>query len=523
MRRLSRAIHLPAASAKLLARGTTPTTTTTLFARGNSSGLPPQTAERYAIARGKFQVLSQQHLDHFRRLLPSSGSVLTAEEDGLDGYNVDWLKTVRGQSRVVLKPSTTEEVSAILRYCSEHSLAVCPQGGNTGLVGGSVPVFDEIVLSMSRMDKIISVDEISGTLVCEAGCILERISDHLAEKGLRMPLDLGAKGSCQLGGNISTNAGGLRLLRYGSLHGSILGAEFVMADGTVIDVLSEMRKDNTGYDLKQLIVGSEGTLGVVTKLSFACPPKPASEAVALLACDSFEDVLCLFREARQGLAEILSAFEFYDAASAGVAREHLGLSSPLLRDDGTESPFYVLVETGGSNARHDEEKVHAFLERMLSTGRVQNGTMATEPSKIKALWATRERITEALLHDGYVYKYDVSLPLRDLYGAVEATRERLAGHPGVTRVVGFGHVGDGNLHLNITSPQYEEAIADLLEPWLWEQVAAARGSISAEHGVGFKKRDVLGYSKSPEALSLMRQLKDTMDPKGILNPYKTVP
>jgi len=405
-----------------------------------------------------------------------------------------------------------------LKYCNEQRIAVCPQGGNTGLVGGSVPVFDEVILSMSRMNQIISVDKISGAMVCEAGCVLETLSDHLATQGLRMPLDLGAKGSCQIGGNISTNAGGLRLLRYGSLHGSVLGAEFIMADGTVVDVLSQMRKDNTGYDIKQLLIGAEGTLGVVTKLAIACPPKPASEIVALLACRSYDDVLALFTEARHRLGEILSAYEFFDAGCTTVVQERLNLSCPL------ESPsaFYVLIEAAGSNATHDEDKVNAFLEAMLESGRIEDGTMSADPSKMSAIWASRERITEALTHDGYVYKYDISLPLPDLYTLVEDTRARFADQPDV-RVVGFGHMGDGNLHLNVTCPQYEETMTAQLEPWLWEWAQARRGSISAEHGIGFKKRDVLHYSKPSAAVSLMQLLKKSMDPNGILNPYKTVP
>lgn len=488
--------------------------------RGFGIGPVPFTADRYDVKRGHYKALTEQDVSVFRSILPSAAVL----EEDLEAYNIDWLRTVHGQSKLVLKPSSTAEVSAILSYCNKERLAVCPQGGNTGLVGGSVPVFDEIVLSTSRMDKILSVDAISGVLVCEAGCVLQRLSDHLASYGLRMPLDLGAKGSCQIGGNVSTNAGGLRLLRYGSLHGSLLGAEFVLADGTVVDTLTTLRKDNTGYDLKQLLVGAEGTLGVVTKLALSCPALPLSEAVALLACQSYEDVLHVFREARQGLGEIMSAFEFFDAESAIVLKKNLGLTAPISGPGGESfSPFYVLVETGGSNASHDEEKLQILLERLLELGKVTDGTIASEPSKIRHVWDLRERIAESLMHDGYVYKYDVSLPLTEMYRVVEATRRRLAGHSGVIRVNGYGHVGDSNLHLNVTSPSYSHEVLELLEPWLWEQVRQVRGSISAEHGIGFKKRDVLGYSKRPEAIALMQKLKQLFDPNAILNPYKTVP
>lgn len=405
-----------------------------------------------------------------------------------------------------------------MKHCHDRCLAVCPQGGNTGLVGGSVPVFDEVVLSTAKMDQIIEIDDATGIMVCEAGCVLEQLDLTLADHGLRMPLDLGAKGSCQIGGNVSTNAGGLRLLRYGSMHASVMGVEFVLANGTVIDCLSKMRKDNTGSYLKQMVIGSEGTLGIITKLAIACPPKPNAENLAFLSVASYEDVIKLFVDAKTSLGEILSAYEFLDHHCVQVLIEHCQVHSPLE----SESPFYVLIETAGSNAAHDEEKLHTFLERSMESGLVLDGTVATEPSKMKAVWEVRERITEALKHDGYVYKYDISLPLKDLYRAVEDTRERLKDDKDVIRIVGYGHVGDGNLHLNITTTKYEDRVAHLLEPWLWEWTKRERGSISAEHGIGFKKADVIGYSKTPEALDLMRQLKKAMDPQGILNPYKLV-
>jgi len=355
-------------------------------------------------------------------------------------------------------------------------------------------------------------------MICQSGCVLEQVDNKLGEQGLRMPLDLGAKGSCHVGGNVSTNAGGLRLLRYGSLHGSVLGAEFVLADGTVVDTLSEMRKDNTGSYLKQLVIGSEGTLGIITKLAIACPPRPSSETVAFLSCSSYENVMKLFKEAKAQLGEILSAYEFLDHDCVHVLTDNTGITTPLE----SESPFYVLIETAGSNAEHDEEKLTKFLESTMESGLVNDGTMASEPSKMRAIWEVRERIAEALMHDGYVYKYDISLPLPKLYECVDATRKRLEGHGKVTRIVGYGHMGDGNLHLNVTAAKYDSEIMSLLEPWLWEHTRGLRGSISAEHGIGFKKRDVIGYTKSPEALELMATLKKTLDPDNILNPYKMV-
>ncbi|ELU02184.1 hypothetical protein CAPTEDRAFT_166406, partial [Capitella teleta] len=225
--------------------------------------LPDLTSERYPhVKRGDYATLSQEDVSFFREVLPEASQVLTTAED-LQGYNTDWMGIVRGDSRAVLRPKSTKEISRVLKRCNDRRLAVVPQGGNTGLVGGSVPVFDEIVISTELMTDVISVDPVSGVLVCQAGCVLERLDGLLREEhDLMMPLDLGAKGSCQIGGNVSTNAGGIRLLRYGSLHGTVLGVEAVLANGDVLDCLSSLRKDNTGYDLKQLFIGSEGTLGV---------------------------------------------------------------------------------------------------------------------------------------------------------------------------------------------------------------------------------------------------------------------
>ncbi|NXX98941.1 D2HDH protein, partial [Centropus bengalensis] len=417
------------------------------------------------------------------------------------------------------------------RYCYEKNLAVTPQGGNTGLVGGSVPVFDEIILSTALMNRIISFDEVSGILVCQAGCVLEKLNEYVEERGFIMPLDLGAKGSCHIGGNVATNAGGLRLLRYGSLRGTVLGLEVVLADGSILDCLTSLRKDNTGYDLKQLFIGSEGTLGVITAVSILCPQKPKAVNLAFLGCQSYPKVLETFSTCRAMLGEILSAFEFMDEKCMELVEKHLKLSSPV-----PGSPFYILIETSGSNSAHDEEKLNGFLEQAMASGLVTDGTVATDATKIKAshrfllrksllgfgaLWSLRERITEALTRDGCVYKYDVSLPVAKLYDLVTDTRARLGRR--AKNVVGYGHLGDGNLHLNITAESYSHSLLDAIEPFVYEWTARCNGSISAEHGLGFKKKQFIGYSKPREAVQLMRHFKALLDPKGILNPYKMLP
>jgi FAD/FMN-containing dehydrogenase len=442
----------------------------------------------------------------------------------------------RGHTRLVLRPKTTEEVSKVLRYCNDNVLAVVPQGGNSGLVGGSVPVFDEIVIATSRMNNIRSFDDVSGVLVVDGGCILEVVDDFLAEHNHIFPLDLGAKGSCQIGGNVATNAGGLRLLRYGSLHGNVLGIEAVLPDGTIVNDLSKLRKNNTGYDLKQLFIGGEGTIGIITGVSIICPQRPNAVNVAYFGLPSFANVQKAFKEAKVQLGEILSAFELMDAQSQAFVHRVTGNKRPL---EG-EHPFYCLIETSGSNAEHDMEKLEKFLEHVMGQEIVSDGVLAQDETQVKSLWGWREGITEALGHYGGTYKYDLSIPLPELYSLVEETRERLLSKGLVSPaeadenkpdsddtkpalgVVGYGHMGDSNLHLNIPVTQYTKEVEEALEPWVYEWIQQRNGSISAEHGLGLAKKKFIGYSRSETMVQLMRQIKQLYDPKGIMNPYKYI-
>ncbi|KAF0695290.1 Aste57867_13886 [Aphanomyces stellatus] len=466
------------------------------------------------IKRGAFATLNDADVAHFQKIC---SGVLTATDE-VAPFNSDWLNKYHGHSKLVLRPKTTQEVSDILKYCNDRRLAVVPQGGNTGLVGGSVPVHDEIVLSTGNMNQIESFDDVSGIVVCQAGCILETLDAHVGKFGYMMPLDLGAKGTCQIGGNASTNAGGLRLLRYGSLHGSILGIEAVLADGTIVDCLSTMRKDNTGYDLKQLFIGSEGTLGVITRLSVLTPPRSSAVNVALVGCESFDAVKKTYVQARRHLGEILSAVEFMDRGSLDmVLSQQPDLADPLE----SNCPFYVLIETAGSNASHDMEKLEHYLADVMDTGSVVDGTVAQDAAQAKRLFGIREDITLALSSRGYVYKYDVSIPIDEYYQIVQDTRTRMEKHGAV--VVGYGHLGDSNMHLNISTLEYDDKVMADLEPFVFEWTAARRGSISAEHGIGTHKPSFLHLSKSDSAIRMMQQMKHVFDPNGILNPYKVLP
>ncbi|KAG0380822.1 hypothetical protein BGX24_004669 [Mortierella sp. AD032] len=496
-----------------------------LFATPN--GKVAFTSEKFPYMKrnNDFKKLSEEDIAYFKSILAPSS--ITQDSEDLETFNIDWLNKYRGQSKLVLKPSSTEQVSKILKYCNDHKLAVVPQGGNTGLVGGGVPVFDEIIVSMSNMNTIRTFDNVSGALVCDAGCILEVLDKYLEERGYLMPLDLGAKGSCHIGGNVSTNAGGLRLLRYGSLHGTVLGLEVVLPDGTVLDNLSTLRKDNTGYDLKQLFIGSEGTLGIVTGVSILAPKRPKAINVALLGLDTFDQVQAAFKRSKDELSEILSAFEFWDQGAIKLVKEHLvaGANDPL------ESlhNFYVLVETSGSNKDHDDEKLNSYLEGLMGDEIVQDGVVAQDTTQIQNLWAIREGIPEACSKAGAVYKYDISMPVPVLYQAVEDMRARLVQNDAIgegklfTSVIGYGHVGDGNLHLNVAGEKYTAEGTDLIEPYVFEWTAGHSGSISAEHGLGASKNNHLHYSKSASMIELMKRFKNMIDPNGIMNPYKYLP
>ena len=478
--------------------------------------------------------MTPDHINHFKSILGSDSAILdgssgSSSEGDLEPFNVDWMKKYRGKSKLILKPSSTDQVSQILAYCNTHKLAVCPQGGNTGLVGGSIPVFDEIVINMAKMDSIRSFDDVSGILVADAGVILEVADNYLKERSHIFPLDLGAKGSCQIGGNVATNAGGLRLLRYGSLHGSVLGIEAVLPDGTIVNDLSKLRKNNTGYDIKQLFIGGEGTIGIITAISILCPQRSPAVNVAYFGLESYEKVQEAFKTAKAQLSEILSAFELMDMRSEALLKKAKGGDFKLPLAD--EHPFYCLVETSGSNTDHDNEKLQAFLEHVMGEGIVSDGVVAESQTQINELWACREGVPESLGHWGGVYKYDLSIPIARLYDIVTDTKEHLAktgllsaedeSLPAID-VVGYGHMGDANIHLNIPVRRYDKEVEKALEPFVYEWVAKEKGSVSAEHGLGIAKKPFVGYSKDETMLKLMRQIKELYDPNGIMNPYKYI-
>eukprot|EP00002_Diphylleia_rotans_P024421 TRINITY_DN4820_c0_g1_i8.p1 TRINITY_DN4820_c0_g1~~TRINITY_DN4820_c0_g1_i8.p1 ORF type:complete len:444 (+),score=72.84 TRINITY_DN4820_c0_g1_i8:232-1563(+) len=437
--------------------------------------------------------------------------------------NIDYMKRYHGNSELALRPVSTEQVSKILKYCNENKLAVVPQGGNTGLVGGSVPVYDEIILSTSLMNQIISFDPISGILVCQSGCVLQNLLEYANSQGYQIPLDLGAKGSCQIGGNVATNAGGLRFMKYGSLRQNVRGLEVVLADGTIVADLPHQGSHHRRMDINQLFIGSEGTLGVITKVALQLQPLPKSIAVAFVGCRDWDSVVQIMNHAKNELGEIVHAIEYLDRQSLEMVLSQLQyVRDPLERP----CPYYVLVEAGGCNPQHDEEKLSRFIERTSAVNLIEDGTMATDPRQVSALWRLREGIPPALRRAGRVYKYDLTLGLEMMPRLVSATRDHVKSIQSrhnvqsSMKVMGFGHLADGNLHLNISAPEVVPSFSSEIDEFVYGWTARHGGSTSAEHGIGRAKSHHVALMKDATHVEVMRSLKMKLDPVGILNPYK---
>lgn len=410
-----------------------------------------------------------------------------------------------------------------------------PQGGNTGLVGGSVSRNPhEIVLSLDRFqsdEELPFVDPSTGILKTSAGSILQELQDFAASHDFLVPVDLGAKGSCQIGGNLSTNAGGSYYYRYGSLHATTVGLEVVLANGDVLNLGFDLPhlKDNTGYDLKHLFIGAEGTLGIITKVALLCAPLPKSKCAALLACESYEHVHHTLSLAKSELGEILAAFEFMDQAILEVV-----LDDPMLQSSPTSlpfsalSPYTILLETHGSHATHDMEKVQNFVETAFVDGLVMDGAMAQNERQVQDFWKIRESCNPSVAALGYVYKYDVSLSILDFDDFIQDIRRRIFQEKQFEDaiVTNWGHVIDGNLHLNVVIPdKYErdDVLYQFLEDIILQGIIDRGGSISAEHGLGQYKNKHMPKIKDAATLETMKQLKQLFDPHGILNPGKLLP
>lgn len=428
-----------------------------------------------------------------------------------------------GRSPLVLRPGSTAEVAAICRLANDTRTALVPQGGNTGLVGGQTPLHGEVVISLKRMDKIRDIDVDSNVMTCEAGVILQNAQARAAQVDRLFPLSLGAEGSCTIGGNLSTNAGGTAALAYGVAREMALGLEVVLADGRVLNALSKLKKDNTGYDLRNLFIGAEGTLGIITAAALKLFPKPRAVETAFVGLASPAAALKLLEIARNEAAGSLTSFELIAEIAVDFSVRHgIGVRDPLQG----KHPWYVLMEL--SSSRDDARcALEAILERGLEAGIVDDAAIADSLAQRRAFWTLREEISSAQKPEGGSIKHDISVPVAAVPGFIaEANAAVVKLMPGA-RPVPFGHLGDGNIHYNVSQPAGADTAA-FLARWhevnevVFAIVLRMGGSISAEHGIGVLKRDELPAVKDPVAMSLMRSLKAMLDPHGIMNPGKVL-
>ena len=457
----------------------------------------------------------------------------TSDPAELLEYGRDWTRVYPPAPSLVVLPRETQEVAQLLALCSAHRVAVVPSGGRTGLAGGAMACNGEVVLSCARMTRMEPVDPLALTVRVQAGAVLAAVHQHCEAHGLTWPIDLAAKGSCQIGGNIATNAGGVKVIRYGLTRQWVLGLQVVTAAGTVLELNGALEKNNTGCDLRQLFIGSEGTLGVITEATLKLVRVPERLHVLLFAVPDLQAVLALFAQARRAPLPIM-AFEFFTQSCLDRVVQHRGLRPPLAVPSpaaapgvtGTAGPCYVLCEVERP-AGVPIEVLEDWFTDLLGRGLAVDGVLAQSGREAAELWALREGISETLARTGLPHKNDVALPVSALAAFCAELEQFFAGrYPGWEMFV-FGHIGDGNLHINVMKPEglsAEEfrAHTRTVDHELFRLVQAHHGSISAEHGIGLLKKDYLPYSRTPDELALLRALKRTLDPHGILNPGKVL-
>jgi FAD/FMN-containing dehydrogenase len=439
----------------------------------------------------------------------------------------DWRGFYKGRAMAVVRPANTSEVSAVVRLCSDAGIAVVAQGGNTGMCGGATPTMDgrTIVLSLARMNRVLALDPLNDTITVEAGCVLATVQQAASAAGRLFPLSLGAEGSCQIGGNLATNAGGVNVLRYGNTRDLTLGLEVVLADGSVLGGLRGLRKDNTGYDLKQLFIGSEGTLGVITGAVLKVFPMPRTSVTAFAAVPDPAAAIALLGRLREQVGNRVSAFELISRRSIELVLAHIpGTRDPLA----AASPWYVLTNVDDPRIESDlRPALEQALGDAVEDALVTDAALAESDAQAQALWRIRESIPDASKSEGLLYRHDISVPTSDIPSFIEEAGARLeAAFPGV-RIVCFGHIGDGNLHYNCYVPgrMRDDPVAiaatDVNEV-VFRLVHERSGSISAEHGIGQAKVAELPHYKSAVELEVMHRLKRVLDPQGIMNPGKVI-
>ena len=445
-----------------------------------------------------------------------------------EAFVIDWRKRYHGRALAVAQPRSTEAVAALVRHCAQAGIPIVPQGGNTGLVGGGTP--DDsggaLVLSLARMNRVREIDTANDTMTVEAGCVLAEVQKAAREAGRLFPLSLAAEGSCTIGGNLATNAGGVQVLRYGNARELCLGLEVVTAEGEIWHGLRGLRKDNTGYDLRDLFIGAEGTLGIITAATLKLFPLPAAQLTAFAAVPDVDSAVELLDLARRRLAASLTAFELISEFCLTLVERHFPQARRPLAQP---SPYYVLLETSDAESEaHAQTLFEALMAEALEAGLVTDAAVAASIAQSRAFWALRENVPLAQAMEGKNIKHDIGVPISSIAAYVAGTNAEIdRAVPGVRMVV-FGHLGDGNLHYNVSpAPGVDHDAFLANEPQInrivYDAVARHHGSISAEHGLGQLKRDEITRYKSPVEISLMRAIKQALDPRGQLNPGKVLP
>ncbi|MDE2353694.1 MAG: FAD-binding oxidoreductase [Betaproteobacteria bacterium] len=462
-------------------------------------------------------------IELFAPIVGSAG--LVTDPSALRAHNTDWRGRYHGDAELVVKPASTGEVAAVVRACHEARIGIVPQGGNTSQCGASIPRpgHGEIILNLSRMNRILETDWDNDTLTCEAGAVLADVQNIAQRGGHLFPLSIASEGSAEIGGVISTNAGGTAVLRYGNMRSLVLGLEVVLPDGRIWNGLHALRKDNTGYDLKHWFIGAEGTLGIITTAVLRLFPLPHARATAWIAVPSPQAAVSLLGHLRARSGERVTGFELISRMAVQLVLQHI----PGSRDPLPEAaPWYVLAEMDDTDPGADPHAaLSSALDQALGEGLVLDAAIAQSEGQINALWALREQISEAQRLEGISIKHDISVPVSRIPAFIEDATERLQEQfPGI-RVVCFGHVGDGNLHYNLSKPNQQENAEFIgqtpaVNRAVHDTVDRLGGSISAEHGIGQLKVDELVRYKDPVALELMQRIKGTLDPLGIMNPGK---
>ncbi|MGV0745819.1 FAD-binding oxidoreductase [Mycolicibacterium sp. XJ870] len=465
-------------------------------------------------------------IGHLTEVVGASGVVTDPAE--MTGYLTDWRHAYTGTAAAVVRPGSTDEVAKVMRLCHERGVAVVPQGGNTGMCGGAVPDASgrQLVVSLNRMRRIRGLDVANQTITVEAGTILQDVQEAAAGAGKLFPLSLGAQGSCTIGGNLATNAGGTGVLRYGTMRDLALGLEVVLPDGRIWNGLRGLRKDNTGYDLKHLFIGAEGTLGIITAAVLKLFPAPRSRVTAWVALPEIQAAVDLIGVVRDVAGDRLTGFEIMSRQSVDFVLRH----SPSARNPFAQRhTWYALVELSDSlPVAGLDEVIESALGTGVERGLVADAVVASSTAQAAALWALREGISEAQNHEGPSLKHDITVPISSIPAFVQRTDRALdAACPGI-RIVAYGHVGDGNLHYNLSKPPGSDdddfrARATDLARVIYDHTSALDGSISAEHGLGQSKTGIIADYKDSCELALMREIKQQFDPRGLMNPGKVLP